>query len=141
MLTKTGESIIVGSSVFDMECDMADHHQEYIQRALHTEGGHLSIGRYGATLHYDCGCRISGLWDEEILPLALAAGLPVLDNRPMPIEDVIRVVIGGPLVAVGEPADDLSEDGCYHSLNRAPLVYVARLYKEHGGFVANVPGL
>ena len=52
----------------------------YIARALATEGGHLSIGRGGATLHFERG-RLSGCSEDAIKTAAIAAGLPVIDSR------------------------------------------------------------
>ena len=59
----------------------------YIARALATEGGHLSIGRGGATLHFERG-RLSGCAEDAIKTAAIAAGLPVIDSRNVPFDEV-----------------------------------------------------
>jgi hypothetical protein len=74
----------------------------YIARALATEGGHLSIGRGGFTLHFDWGARLSGYDCETIKAACIAAGLPVIDSRMVDFNVVARLAIGGPMIAVGE---------------------------------------
>ena len=60
-------------------------YEEYIARALATEGGHLSIGRGGATLYFERGW-LSGCHEERIKAEAIAAGLPVIDSRSVPFD-------------------------------------------------------
>ncbi len=43
-----------------MSADVGDCIDELVGRASRTQGGHLSIGRAGFTLHYDRGCTLSG---------------------------------------------------------------------------------
>jgi hypothetical protein len=77
---------------------------EYIASALLTEGGHLSIGRGGFTLYYARGARLSGYDCDEVKTCCIAAGLPVIDSRMVAFEDVVRLAVRGPMVAVGEEA-------------------------------------
>ncbi len=60
-------------------------YEEYIARALATEGGHLSIGRGGATLYFERGW-LSGCHEERIKAEAIAARLPVIDSRSVPFD-------------------------------------------------------
>jgi hypothetical protein len=51
-------------------------------------------------------------------------------------EDVVRLAVGGPMVAVGEEASPPR----YHALSFAPLCVVAQAYRA-GAEVFNIPGL
>lgn len=113
----------------------SDQHAEYIARALATDGGHLSIGRGGFTLYFGSGARLHGYDCDRIKAECIAAGLPVIDSRNAPFEKVADVVIHGPLVAVGSPADPEP----YHALSFAPLSYVAETYRTIGAEVINLP--
>jgi hypothetical protein len=75
-----------------------------IARALQTKGGHLSVGRGGFMLWFGCGARLSGYDCEHIKACCIAAGLPVIDSRVVAFEDVVRLAVRGPMVAVGEEA-------------------------------------
>ena len=98
------------------------NYQEYIARALATEGGHLSVGRGGFTLH--CGdARLSGYDCDTIKAEAIAAGLPVIDSRQVPFVAVLA--ISGPMVAVNQPPSARP----WHGLAYAPLSYVATAYR------------
>ena len=57
-------------------------YEDYIARALATQGGHLSIGRGGATLYFERGW-LSGCHEDRIKAEAIAAGLPVIDHDVM----------------------------------------------------------
>ncbi len=81
-----------------------DRSAELIRRALHTDGGHLSIGRGGFSLHYDRGCTLSGYDCDAMKAACIAFGLPVIDSRSVPFDAVITLAVSGPMVAVGEPA-------------------------------------
>jgi hypothetical protein len=63
----------------------AGHYSAEITRALATPGGHLSIGRGGFTLHYD-NARLEGYDCDAVKAEAIAAGLPVIDSRPVPFD-------------------------------------------------------
>jgi hypothetical protein len=107
-----------------------------IAAALATEGGHLSIGRGGFTLHYCSGAMLSGYGCEEIKTQSTAAGLPVIDSRYVDFHAVLQLTLGGPLVAVGrEP-----EPAPWHGLSYAPLRAVAAGYAAAGAEVRNIPG-
>jgi hypothetical protein len=90
---------------------------EYITSALQTEAGHLSIGR---------GARLGGYDCEHIKTCCIAAGVPVIDSRMVPFEDVVRL---------GEEASAPP----YHALSFAPLGVVAQAYRAAGAEVFNLP--
>jgi hypothetical protein len=108
---------------------------DYITRALQTEGGHLSIGRGGYILCFARGARLSGYDCEHIKACCIAAGVPVIDSRMVPFEDVVHLAIAGPMVAVGEEASPPP----YHALSFAPFGVVAQAYRAAGAEVFNVP--
>jgi hypothetical protein len=108
---------------------------EYITSALQTEGGHLSLGRGGFILWFGRGCRLSGYDCEHIKTCCIAAGVPVIDSRMVTFEDVVRLAVRGPMVAVGEEASPPP----YHALSFAPLGVVAQAYREAGAEVFNIP--
>jgi hypothetical protein len=103
---------------------------EYITRALATEGGHLSIGRGGATLYFERGW-LSGCHEERIKSEAIAADLPVIDSRSVPSD----LAVHGHMVAIGEPPSPLP----YHAFAYAPLAVVLEAYRAAGAEVFNVP--
>ena len=76
-------------------------HDEYIASVLRTEGGHLSIGRGGFTLYYAGGARLSGYDCERVKACCIAVRLPVVDSRMVAFEEVVRLAVRGPMVAVG----------------------------------------
>ena len=106
----------------------------YIARALATEGGHLSIGRGGATLHFERG-RLRGCAENVVKAAAIAAGLPVIDSRTVPFDEVWALAVRGPMIAVGEPPSPPP----YHALSYAPLAFVAEAYRAAGAEVFNMP--
>ena len=108
-------------------------HSEYIARALATPGGHLAIGRGGATLYFDQGW-LSGCVPDEIKAEAVAAGLPVIDSLDVPFDIVWRLAVNGPMVAVGREPDEPP----WNSLSHAPLRVVARAYRDAGAEVLNL---
>ena len=106
-----------------------------IHQALATTGGHLSVSRYGFSLHYGRGCTLSGHDPDRLKAVCIAAGLPVIDTRLAPIQRVAELALSGPLVAVGEPADPEP----WHTLVRAPLTHVAALWRAAEAEVLNLP--
>src|SRR5215207_4909304 len=72
---------------------------EPIARALAVDGGHLLVGRGGATLFFENGW-LSGCHPDRIKAASIAAGLPVIDGRTVPFEAVYDLAVFGPLVAV-----------------------------------------
>lgn len=114
----------------------------YIARALATDGGHLSIGRGGFVLHFGWGARLSGYDCETIKAACIAAGLPVIDSRMVDIDAVMRLVIRGPMVAVGEepsaPSPDQVRSSLWTALSYAPLAVVAAAYRDAGAEVWNL---
>jgi hypothetical protein len=109
-------------------------YDEYITSALATEGGHLSIGRGGFTLYYSGGARLSGYDCEHVKACCVAAGLPVIDSRMVAFEEVVRLAVRGPMVAVGEEPSPQP----YHALSYAPLIEVASAYGAAGAEVFNI---
>lgn len=108
-----------------------------IASALATEGGHLSIGRGGFTLHYRDGAMLSGYGCEAIKAQSIAAGLPVIDSRCVAFDLAVQLALGGPLVAVGrEP-----EPAPWHCLSYAPLHSVAIRYAAAGAEIWNIPDI
>jgi hypothetical protein len=107
---------------------------EYITIALQTEGDHLSLGRGGFILWFGRGCRLGGYDCEHIKARCIAAGLPVIDSRMVPFQDVVRLAVRGPMVAVGEEASPQP----YHALSFAPLRVVAQAYRAAGAEVFNL---
>ena len=107
---------------------------DYIKRALQTDGGHLSLGRGGFILYFGRGSRLSGYDCEHIKVSCIAAGLPVIDNRMVAFEDVVRLAVREPMVAVGEEASPPP----YHALSFAPLGVVAQAYRAAGAEVFNL---
>jgi hypothetical protein len=109
-------------------------YDDYVASALRTEGGHLSIGRGGFILFYAGGARLSGYDCEAIKACCIAAGLPVIDSRMVAFEDVVRLAVRGPMVAVGESPSPPP----YHALSYAPLAAVASAYRAAGADVFNI---
>ena len=109
-------------------------YQPEIALALATSGGHLSIGRGGATLHY-CNSRLSGCDCATIKAAAIAAGLPVIDSRMVPFGLAARLAVEGPMVAVNEPPSPRP----WHAFSYAPLAVVAAAYRQAGAEVVNLP--
>lgn len=108
-----------------------------IAAALVTEGGHLSIGYGGFTLHYRNGATLSGYDCEAIKAQSISAGLPVIDSCPVDFDVLVDLTLSGPLVAVGrEP-----EPAPWHGLSHAPLAAVAATHAAAGAEVWNVPGI
>jgi len=111
-------------------------HHDYITRALATDGGHLTIGRGGFSLHFGRGATLSGYDCETMKAACIAAGLPVIDSRMVEFGVVARLAINGPMIAVGEAASMLP----YHAFSYAPLTVVAAAYRDAGAQVWNLPG-
>lgn len=108
-----------------------------IAAALATEGGHLSIGHGGFTLHYRDGAMLSGYGCEAIKAQCIEAGLPMIDSRNVDLDMVLLLTLRGPLVAVGlEP-----EPAPWHGLSYAPLKAVAAAYAAAGAEVWNIAGI
>ena len=110
-------------------------HANLIAAALATEGGHLSIGRGGFILWHGDGARLSGYAPEPIKAACIEAGLPVIDSRGVTFDAVARLVLRGPMVAVGAPPDPPP----YGPFSYAPLAAVAAAYRAAGAEVVNLP--
>ena len=111
------------------------HHANLIAKALATEGGHLSIGRGGFILWYRDGSRLLGYDPEPIKAACIAAGLPVIDSRGVAFDAVARLVLRGPMIAVGAPPDPPP----HGPFSYAPLAAVALAYRAAGAEVVNLP--
>ncbi len=74
-----------------------DSTEDLIARALRIEGGHLSIGRGGFSLHFGRGCTLSGYDCESIKATCIACGLPVIDSREVPFDEAFRLAVRGPI--------------------------------------------
>ena len=111
------------------------HHANLIAEALATEGGHLSIGRGGFILWYGDGSRLLGYDPEPIEAACIAAGLPVIDSRGVAFDAVARLVLRGPMIAVGAPPDPPP----HGPFSYAPLAEVAAAYCAAGAEVVNLP--
>jgi hypothetical protein len=105
-----------------------------IDRALASRGGHLGIGHAGFHLEWEGGW-LSGYRCDEMKEACIARGLPVVDNRRVPFGALARIVIGGPMVAVGRPADPPP----WHALSYAPLAVVATACRAAGADIRNIP--
>lgn len=108
-------------------------YSDTIAKALATEGGHLAIGRGGFILHYENG-SLSGYDCEAVKAACIAAGLPVIDSRCVEFDEVAKLAIRGPMVAVGRKADPQP----WRSLSFVPLIAVAEAYACAGAEVHNV---
>lgn len=111
----------------------AGRYAGYIAQALATPGGHLDIGRGGATLHFGDGW-LAGCLSDQIKAEALAARLPVIDSRDLAIEQVCGLVLGGPMVSVSRAPDAQP----WNALSCAPLAVVADTYRAAGAEVRNL---
>lgn len=108
-------------------------YDDHIARALATTGGHLAIGRGGATLYFENGW-LSGADEEQIKAECIAAGLPVIDSRAVPFDVVYDLAVRGPMIAVGRAPS--SEP--WGALSYAPLGVVAQAYRAAGAEVLNL---
>jgi hypothetical protein len=120
--------------------DKSENHDQgdyssYIANALKTQGGHLSIGRGGFILYFGNGARLSGYDCDHVKTWCIEAGLPVIDSRMVAVDEVARLSLKGPIVAVGRDADPPP----WHALSFAPLSRVAEAYRAAGAEVFNVP--
>ncbi len=112
---------------------MTDY-KPYIEQALATEGGHLSIGRGGFSLHFGNGW-LSGYDCETVKAEAIAAGLPVYDSRNLDLGIVAKLACSGPMIAVGRAPDPEPWD----SLSFVPLYHVMDAYRSAGAEIHHMP--
>ena len=91
-------------------------------------------------MNFRCSCsrdaRLSGYDCDQVKACGIAAGLPVIDSRMVAFEDVVRLAVRGPVVAVGEQENPPP----YHALSYAPLSVLAGAYRAAGAEVFNIPG-
>jgi hypothetical protein len=104
-------------------------------RQIAREGGHLSYGRGGWTLHVGTLKSIQGYGGlEQPIPLlAILLGVPVINTRTIP-DEVIDQVIAFPMARAG-----CQQYGPFTAWDYAPLAYVARLYQALGATLYNFP--
>src|SRR5688500_5096502 len=100
-------------------------YDDVIAKALATEGGHLKIGRGGFTLWFARGSRLRGYDCSVVKAAAIAAGLPVIDDRMVAFDTVAWLAISGSMIAVGELASPEPND----SLSYALLAVIAEAYR------------
>lgn len=108
-----------------------------IASALATEGGYLAVGLGGFILHFRNGAMRSGYACETIKAQCIAAGLPVIDSRPVDFGAAARLALNGAMAAVGRKPDPAP----WHGLSYAPLSAIAAAYAAAGAEVWNFPGL
>jgi hypothetical protein len=106
----------------------------YIARALAFRGGHLSVGRGAAVLHYD-NARLEIYDCETVKQAAIAAGLPVIDSRRIPFELAAKLAVKGPMIAVNRSPSPRP----WHGFSYAPLEAVAAAYRRAGAEIFNIP--
>ena len=108
-------------------------YDDYIQQAKLTPGGHLHIGRGGFTLHLGCS-RLSGYDRETVKTACIAAGVPVIDSRNVPLDVAAKLAVSGPMIAVNSDPDPRP----WHAFTYAPLGVVAAAYRSAGAEVFNI---
>lgn len=113
----------------------SSHYGPYIEQALATRDGYLSIGRGGFALHFGDGATLSGYDIETVKAECIAAGLPVIDSLGVPLENVVGIAVAGPMVAAGREPDTEP----HGALSYAPLRAVALAYAAAGAEVWNMP--
>jgi hypothetical protein len=111
-----------------------NRYDDDIARALATPGGHLSVGRGAAVLHYD-NARLEIYDCETVKQAAIAAGLPVIDSRRIPFELAAKLAVKGPMIAVNRSPSPRP----WHGFSYAPLAVVAAAYRRAGAEVFNIP--
>jgi hypothetical protein len=116
------------------ECDMFDP-AAYIKQAKAVEGGHLSIGRGGYTLHFAEGSTLGGYDIDKMKALCIEAGLPVIDSRCVPFDLVVDLAISGPMAAVATaPRFFMSRAFSY-----VPIAEWVASYRAPGAEIYNMP--
>ena len=120
-----------------------DRERQSIRRALKTwrsvlavEGGHVSVGLGGHTVHYAEGATLSG-YDNMQTPngdpqIAVRLGVPVIDTTTTRRGEAMASAWKSPMVAVGRDPD--AEPG---ALNFRPLAEVAAFKAQHGATLYN----
>jgi hypothetical protein len=109
------------------------HYEPYIEKAKQTPGAHLHIGRGGFTLHSGTS-RLSGYDSEAVKAACVAAKLPVIDSRKVPIDIAAKLSVSGPMIAVNTDPDPRP----WHAFSYAPLGVVAAAYRKAGAEVFNI---
>ena len=66
---------------------------------------------------------------------AIAACLPVIDSRCVPLELAAKLAVKGPMIAVNTPPSPRP----WHEFSYAPLAVVAAAYRWAGAEVFNIP--
>ena len=84
--------------------------------------------------------------DDPRIAEMVAAGVPLVDMRPMEYGDAVQLAMSGPMVSVGEPDDShwsqfepgKGLDGCgYGPLGYAPVPVYVELARKRGARVLN----
>jgi hypothetical protein len=119
------------------DANASSRYTPYIEQALATEGGHLTIGRGGFSLHFGQGARLTGDDIETIKAECIAVGLPVIDSLGVEFDRVADIVVRGPIVAVGCDPDPQP----WRALSFVPLRHVATSYAAAGAEIWNMPDI
>ena len=108
-------------------------YSDYIAKAKATKGGHLHVERGGYTLYFD-EMRLSGYDADHIKTLCIELGLPVIDSRGASFDEVAKLSVRGPMIAVNADPDPRPWD----AFSYAPLAVVAAAYRRIGAEVFNI---
>lgn len=106
-------------------------HIKYIRDTL-ANGGHVTMGRGGFTLHISDNQTLSG-YGDQFFNACIQAGIKGWDSRHCDFMDVARVVIGMPMVSISRR----NNDGMPYSLSYTSFDTVARAYKKIGAKLYN----
>jgi len=106
-------------------------------RQAQENGGFLTVGRGGWTLHIARGHTLKGYGDvnDTIPQCALLLGLPIVDSTTISDEKITNT-LGLPFPQVG--AVPCSDAAGYGSFDPAPIEDVASLYRDLGATVYNL---
>lgn len=101
-----------------------------------SNGGYLSLGRGGYTLHCSAHSTVSGYGCDTSATVRAAKhlGIPCIDTRTIP-DSRIYDTISLPMVAL---SPDEADPRPWGSLSRAPLPVVAYLYRALGATVTGI---
>lgn len=96
----------------------------------------MVIGRGGWTLHLGPHDTVSGYGNGfPYVDYCKCKGIPVINSLSVPEDKIYSVAFRAPLFAIGRAPDPEPWNG----LSYAPISYVAKLYKDAGAEVWNIP--
>ncbi|MFW6083741.1 MAG: hypothetical protein ACODAA_00835 [Gemmatimonadota bacterium] len=96
-----------------------------LRQALDNDGA-LTIGRYGATLHYSEGGRVQGL-HRGTIEAARHLGIPIIDSRTVPDERLVDYAYQTPMYRPGATDPD-GDPGPFDYVSLPTYVRIARSY-------------